>query len=155
MTALTIVDFLNARLKDDENTALAAAELCGCHPAAPVWTHIDDPDNGDRIVIEDDPHGHQVKRKLARKWCRTYQDMFHGKHIARHDPARVLREVAAKRAIMELADEATGLDLTVDNDRRVEPRDEADEPYVGDLILRQLAAVYSDHPDYNSKWSTT
>jgi hypothetical protein len=75
-------------------------------------------------------------------------------HIARHDPARVLREVEAKRRILdEVVDEATSLDMSVDNDRRVGFRDEASEPYLGDTLLRLLANPYVDHPDYRSEWA--
>jgi len=73
-------------------------------------------------------------------------------HIARHDPARVLAECQAKRAIIEQADEASGLDAMVDNDRAVGPRDMETDPYVGDVILRHLAGVYADHPDYRQEW---
>lgn len=76
-------------------------------------------------------------------------------HVARHDPARVLREVAAKRAILELADEASGLDMQVDHEFRVGERDTKEEPYVGDLILRQLAQAYSDHPEFDPEWTVT
>src|SRR5690625_2912050 len=65
---------------------------------------------------------------------------------------RVLAECHAKRAIIELAEEASGLDASVDLDRAVGPRDFDAEPYVGDVILRQLAAVYADHPDYDPDW---
>lgn len=65
---------------------------------------------------------------------------------------RLSAECTAKRAIMELADDATSLDYSVDNDRRVGTRDEAVEPYCGDSILRALAAPYSDHPDYQKEW---
>lgn len=64
-------------------------------------------------------------------------------------PARVLREVAAKRKLIELADEATRLDVQVDSEFRTGTRDEDAEPYAGDLILRQMASVYSDHADYD------
>lgn len=55
------------------------------------------------------------------------------RHVIRHDPARVLRELAAKRAILS-------------------------EHIVGGwhpvpcLTLRALASVYSDHPDYRAEW---
>jgi hypothetical protein len=68
---------------------------------------------------------------------------------------KILAECAAKRAVIEQADEATGLDMSVDNDRLVGTRDMAKEPYCGDLILRSLAAVYSDHPDYQPEWALT
>ena len=55
-------------------------------------------------------------------------------HIARHDPARVLREVEAKRKIVR--DVACGF---------------YDSDY--DEAVEHLAAVYSDHPDYDPDWA--
>lgn len=49
-------------------------------------------------------------------------------HIARHDPAHVLREVAAKRRVLDAWED-------IDYD-------------VPDYVIDALAAVYSDHPDY-------
>jgi hypothetical protein len=69
-------------------------------------------------------------------------------HIARHDPARVLAECAAKRRIVELADDATGLDMQVDSEFAAESRNEVTSPYLGDVILRALAMPYADHADY-------
>jgi hypothetical protein len=66
--------------------------------------------------------------------------------------ARGLADVKAKRAIMELADEATGLDLMVDSDRAVGFRDLSTEPYLGDVMLRHLASVYADHADFREEW---
>lgn len=85
-------------------------------------------------------------------WVTVIIDRSTGEHIVLHDPTRVLREVAAKRAIIEAADEATGCDMQVDSEFRVGTRDESEEPYVGDVILRALASVYSDHPDYRTEW---
>lgn len=67
-------------------------------------------------------------------------------------PARVLAECAAKRAIVVAAAEATGLDLQVDQEFRVGPRDETVEPYCGDVILRALALPYSFHKNYREEW---
>ncbi|SDY89990.1 hypothetical protein SAMN05444365_10460 [Micromonospora pattaloongensis] len=53
-------------------------------------------------------------------------------HVARHDPARVLRDVRAKRALLELI-EATP------------------SPYA-EPIMRQLALPYADHPDFRREW---
>jgi hypothetical protein len=57
-------------------------------------------------------------------------------HTARHSPARVLREVAAKRAILRLYDN---------------PKASA---HVSGLVLAMvhIAAVWSDHPDYRAEW---
>jgi hypothetical protein len=50
------------------------------------------------------------------------------RHIARHDPARVLREVEAGRKL-----------VTVTEGSR--------------FLLKILAAIYSDHPDYRPEWA--
>lgn len=75
-----------------------------------------------------------------------------GAHVYRWTPKRVLAEVEAKRRILDLADDATSLDMSVDMDRRVGRRDETKEPYVGDEILRQLALPYDDRPGYREEW---
>lgn len=148
----TLTEFLEARLREDESAALAWPEdECGWKAA------------GSRHLSYASGLGEQVGSVNVGgdycDWERIYiksdlDDDLSG-YLARHDPARVLREVAAKRAILELADDATGLDMSVDNDRRVGFRDESEEPYIGDLILRQLAQAYSEHPDFNPEWSTT
>jgi hypothetical protein len=56
-------------------------------------------------------------------------------HIARHDPARVLREVEAKRAILGWADSP------------------ALPGYERGYVIGALAAVYRDHPDYDPAWT--
>lgn len=77
-----------------------------------------------------------------------------GQHLMHtSDPARVLREAAAKRSIIEAAEEASGLDAQVDGEFRVGSRDPVAEPYIGDIILRALAAVYSDRPGYREEWT--
>lgn len=70
-----------------------------------------------------------------------------GAHIARHDPARVLREVAAKRAIVAAYAKA---------DEWVNVSAGATAAYarqIMDETLRHLAAVWSDHPDYRQEWA--
>jgi len=60
-----------------------------------------------------------------------------------HTPARVLAECAAKRAIVQL------------HDMSIDPCDEFDASFksVPCETLRILAAVYSDHPDYQEEWA--
>jgi hypothetical protein len=76
-------------------------------------------------------------------------------HITRHDPARVLAECAAKRRIVEAA-------LEVYRHHAIESdNDYADEgrQYIWtvaerwDHILTLLASVYSDHADFDPRWS--
>ncbi|CAM3442647.1 DUF6221 family protein [Isoptericola cucumis] len=67
-------------------------------------------------------------------------------------PRRVLAEVAAKRHLVELAYEATGLDMTVDLDRTVNAREDSGVAFVGDRMLRTLALAYAEHPDFDEDW---
>lgn len=74
------------------------------------------------------------------------------RHIARHDPARVLREIAAKRVVLEWYAESveasalfreklgTGTHMAV-----------AAESYLN--VMRADAAVHSDHPRYRAEWA--
>ena len=68
------------------------------------------------------------------------------------DPARVLAECRAKRRVVVLADEATGLDETVDMEREAGSRGESGIHYVGDRILRAMAGVYDGHRDFDPSW---
>jgi hypothetical protein len=68
------------------------------------------------------------------------------------DPARVLIECRAKRQVVVLADEATGLDQTVDMEREADSRHDSGIHYVGDRILRAMASVYAGHPDFDPVW---
>lgn len=68
------------------------------------------------------------------------------------DPARVLVECRVKRAVVVLADEATGLDQTVDMEREADSRHDSGIHYVGDRILRAMASVYAGHPDFDPAW---
>jgi hypothetical protein len=58
-------------------------------------------------------------------------------HIVRHDPARVLAEVDAKRQI---------IDWVLEWPMRPHP------PSSVDGVLERLALPYADHPDYKDAW---
>lgn len=130
---MTIVEFLTARLDEDEASALAVDEQYR------KWRLRED-------------YIPQLGLFVGTTQAPGYIDPAEAAHILRHDPTQVLADIAAKRQILELAADATGLDMQVDGERRVGPRDMITEPYVGDLILDQLAAPYRDHPDYQQEW---
>ena len=124
--------FLAARLDEDEAVAKTGSE--------PAWR-------------SDGPYLGWVAGGIAAqfKWNTD------AAHAARHDPARVLREVAAKRAIL-----GRWRDLHPVADSLMQEQQHG--VYAGDgeytlgayaaltETLRGLAAVYSDHPDYNPAW---
>ena len=107
-----LVAFLRARLDEDEAAAKTGSD--------PGWR-------------SDGPYLGWVAGGIAAQFKWTTD----AAHAARHDPARVLREVAAKRAILDEAESELADDLAA-----VMPRDR----------LRHLAAVYSDHADYRPEW---
>lgn len=85
----------------------------------------------------------EVRGNLLDWWERIYikrdLDGLAG-HVARHDPARALAEVKAKRTIVaacewQLEHQNQGIRV----------------PAL--LTLHQLATVYCDHPDYRQEWA--
>lgn len=135
-----LIAFLNARLDDDERLASAAS------PGP--WSENAESDEVmavDGITVCDGfaLSGNQLRATVA--------------HIARHDPARVLAEVEAKRRIL---DEHRPI---VDGDRDPawpppghcaecwSPKHEDYHPWPC-RIVRLLALSYADHEDYREVW---
>jgi uncharacterized protein DUF6221 len=120
---MTIVEFLEARLTEDELAAHAATD------ASPEWQayydYRDVKDLDGRFVVQADSQ-HPTTTQAA--------------HIARHSPARVLRECEAKRAII------------ADFLRRDALGDLPGRSAVEDT-LKAVSAVYSRHQDYDPAWS--
>ena len=63
------------------------------------------------------------------------------------DPARVLREVAFKRAMLSMFLDAFGNRLNMTIYGAV-----GGFTMNGDWVLREMAAIYGDHPDYRQEW---
>lgn len=124
MSGMTLVDFLRARLDEDEAVAKAAVREEYRHWEGSGPDRYDEGRvyaNGEVIVWDEGtPSGE----------CAL--------HIARHDPARVLADVQAKREII------SWVTLYV---RNLPPGVRADG------IIRRLAVVYADHPDYQPEWT--
>lgn len=140
---MTLTEFLTARLDEDESAALAAAKYPGKD-----WTTHPGRDNSEAVVFED------AGSPIA--WIDIPDAMAVAGHMASHDPRRVLREVEAKRRILADYENQYGYDLPEgvaegrDPDERM--RDQASSDALG-IVAADLAAVYSDHPDYNPDWS--
>lgn len=124
--------FLNARLDEDEAAAKAASGADWMQVLAWVTDSTRPSSEGARVAEAD-----SVRTAI---------------HIARHDPARVLREVEADRKLLDLYERAKSYRDQVF--ARPEPRSVSDEmravtQMMGlEQVLRLRAAVYSDHPDY-------
>ena len=109
-----LIAFLRARLAEDEATARAA------------FSGQCDPENG-----------WGAERSVSGGWTITpHVGNIHEKVQARHveawNPARVIAEVAAKRAIIGLC-EPWGIPEDI-------------------MVLRLLAQPYADHPDFAPAW---
>ncbi|MFD6113614.1 DUF6221 family protein [Streptomyces yangpuensis] len=128
-----LVQFLRARLDEDEQTARNATpggwstRNLGRHDLSAVIQ------GAAMLAQTDSPHG-----------------AADGLHIARHDPARVLAEVDAKRRLLELCSpplvEVTG---PGDGARQFVPGE--GKPW-GDDVMRLLALPYASHRDYREDW---
>jgi Family of unknown function (DUF6221) len=125
-----LVEFLLARLDEDEQAARTAG--------ADRWRATD---SG---VYHDDASTQPGPFAIGR-----YEHLgAEGTHIARHDPARVLAEVEAKRRMLEAHYDYNG----------VCPRcfDFSNKPVPRELwpceTVRLLAPPYGDHPDYRQEW---
>ena len=129
MSTSDLIAFLSARFDEDEQIAKSAIQgpwhTCGhdeeCEAADVIFGTS--PIVSNRVV--------QVAN-LEVAW----QNRENAAHIVRHDPARVLREVEAKR---QLLDEA----MSIWN---------SDAEGAGLTILRLLALPHADHQDYREEW---
>ena len=120
-----IVDFLTARLDEDEQVAQQA-----CDGTNGRWRITEQAYDQGRRIEADDPG-----------WFTIYDEGGHDErqaaHIARHDPARVLAEVKAKRRMLELT-----VEMINDEEFRT----------AGTTLMCNLAAPYDQHPDYDPVW---
>lgn len=131
-----ITEFITARLDEDHYRAYQAQGLLGIPTPWWTWRHLRN------------RFGTSITRADAL-------------HIEHHSPARALREVTAKRAI--LTDHSTS-HTVVDGFCTECGRDVDKGHHGGDWCawhgdhacstVRHLAAAYSDHEDYNPAWST-
>jgi hypothetical protein len=149
---VTLTEFLTARLDEDEAVARKASHQKVAGPFHGDW-------RADSLALS------------------VVADREDRRHIARHDPARVLAEVAAKRAIVELHKVMPWRLSTVGYVQGHDGRRwaqhyyggccslctaggeyggnvaefDTDEPDYCDT-LRHLAAVYADHQDFREEW---
>lgn len=142
---MTLTEFVTARLDEDEAIARAAIEI------APLpWQKIYDEDGDDRWL---DLRGGGGASVVETESGANGPGLEVAEHISRHDPARVLREVEAKRQIIAHhvqveADrgEPTGCAVChTGNDGWTEG-----SGLCGTVLL--LAAIYADHPGYREEW---
>lgn len=149
---LTIVAFIEARLREDEETARAA--MTWDDTTRWVADHQGVFEVADGIGRDD-----ELIASTGVQHVSDGLEYERATHIARHDPARVLREVARNRRVLERhrkfvpsdgvlligiagsGDICAGCGMS--NGHRAWPCAE----------VRDLASIWSDHPDFRAEWS--
>lgn len=135
MTSLP--DFLLARIADEQAEAEAAIVVLKAANESVEWW-VDGPGE-----------------KSGKFWIYDTGEKFTHEaiaaHIARHDPARVLADCAARRAIVEFAVDNTGAAkaqrATGVGDYFIAAAETAS------TILRVMAQPYADHPEFDQAWA--
>ncbi|QJW38688.1 MULTISPECIES: DUF6221 family protein [Cellulosimicrobium] len=116
-----LLTFLRARLDEAEAVALAVPVGVINRPPAHLDVSKHAPDGG-RVLMGTGPDFEVPTPE-------------HAAHIAAHDPAAVMADVAAKRLIV---------DAHADGDT---------DPHVTGWVLRCLASAYAEHRDYDRAWA--
>jgi len=139
-----LVAFLTARLDEDEQIARAADGgpkwFVGrkwnvyAEPSVGYASDLDDVavDDGDLVV-----YGNALP---------------YSEHIARHGPARVLREVEVKRRILARYQETAPSPTPWGSTGWADARTQEIHETLGDEVVPLLALSYADHPDYPEGW---
>lgn len=145
MTA-DLVAFLRQQLDHDEQVALDAR---GDGPSRTgVWTLLDRRDHpaGPNLRLVDD-----LGYEVTDSWDVDSAPWYSMPHIALHDPARVLRQVTAHRAILDAyetalvsRDVAEGTVLAGATRLSLRVRREA---------VGAVASIYSDRPGWDPSWT--
>lgn len=122
---MTITEFLLARIAEDEEVARSAIDSSGWGSSPDGrWRLVEVPYEGEWPRNPDAEHV---------MWAGSEWTI----HASRHSPARILRECAAKREI-------------------IERHSHCDDVSYGDAStcpeVSTLAAVYAGHPDYQEEW---
>ncbi|MFI5955829.1 DUF6221 family protein [Cryptosporangium sp. NPDC051539] len=140
--------FLLARYDEIEQTARAAVEASGNRGGGGVWVAAADVADGERDPWDNDESGYVLyadgdnRRDVLiydEGSCRVEQ----ARHIALHDPASVLLDVALKRRLVDLHDETGHRDCSY---CRYQGGDWPCE------TLRLMAQPFTTHPAYDAAW---
>lgn len=152
MSSSEIVEFLAARYDERERTAKAATP--GTWSADSTGTVCADADlepdgNGGEIL----PPGGPSEVAECYRNERPGERGHNAEHMAANDPAFVLADLAAKRAILGLYEQAC------ERVRNPVSADAWQAARVGQFeleqVLRALAMPFADHPEFRDEWRVT
>ncbi|MFD3917292.1 DUF6221 family protein [Streptomyces sp. NPDC058603] len=140
-----LVAFVRARLDEDEQVARST-----CTP--PDWHQGpgDDPEwTTDEMVLMWPPEFHTPYEQDKHWRGLTADPAGLAAHIARHDPAHVLRRIARDRAVLDAYEEVA--DMDTDN---AEPEYAYGRAVGLGYAVRQMATEHDGHPDYKTSWNS-
>lgn len=167
---LALADFNDARLDEDERTAWGAsgATVIGepgnwkTSPTGDEWEAERTDCDEDELLVALRPGLPRPPDVMSGKWGAIvcFKPEFEDRgvtsplpqfqHAARHDPARVLAEVATKRLLIANWRE---LIHRIDAEQDPEKRERLALTRHGlDQVAFQFAAVHDQHPDYQPGW---
>ena len=145
-----LVAWLRAQIDDDERAARAAS------PGGWTYGDVDSVAGGSlydetRMIgslhyEQPSDHDGSIVRHLL-----SHEADANGQHIARHDPARVLAEVARDRAILDACEE------TLAREDSWDPQTEGgsgEEFELARFVIRQLAQPFAGRPGWREEWAT-
>lgn len=126
-----LITWLRVQLDEDEAAARAVPE--------PKWSRYEE-GGDDGWAIESEPPGVDF----------IVGDGPAAAHVALHDPARVLREVAAKRQILDdVVPQINAMDDKIEDEWGTGGEGPHEETW---LLLRLLALSFADRPGYREEW---
>lgn len=169
-----LIEFLTARLDEDEQIAKEASRADGDSytPTGEHWQWEDDETDEvlvlDPVLDEYVGDGMGVGLRSAEMYPSCVGPLPHlvisgaeevrtmvGLHVARHDPARVLREVAAKRAIVKIHRPYVQDELDPNTKVTCAGCDTEHPEDWPCAHLKLIASIYSDHPNYRTEWAVS
>lgn len=144
---MTIEEFIEARLIEDEAAARSATQAPWSYNPSKQWhdgMDFETLTNPQEFVGYGGPSPFRGCIATTGE-ASDPQSMADAAHIARHDPARVLRQCAAIRAMLRRHGEA-------ERDPVLSERDAGFEAGMY-VCLELVAAAWSDHGDYDPSWA--
>lgn len=154
-----LMAFLQARLDEDEQVARAAPgvqwvhrvdeDISGAAVFDEQWTLVTPTSYAKHVEQGNHPYSNKPGATGPRYIEDSRDDLV--AHIARFDPARVLAEVQAKRALVEMhsgTHECVGWKYGEWNCVHVAPG----SAFELDPTLLLLASAYADHSNFNPEW---
>lgn len=131
---MDLIEFLRARLDDDEQIArTAAGQNADGSRTWPSWSY-----DRDNFLVQVGDSSWFAAQKTGDA---------DGEHIARHDPARVLADVDAKRRIIETYRKC--LHMCAAGHETAYSQGELG---AYESAAKLLALSYAAHPDYDEAW---